>query len=91
LFVNRRYESSGGQALPAASVDFVGLARASGLQADSATTVREFREAFAGIRSRGPGVLVLDTAFDPDEPIPPYSQRPPEIRERFADWLRRHP
>jgi hypothetical protein len=25
------------------------------------------------------------------EPLPPYIQRSPEIRERFADGVRRHP
>jgi len=91
LFWNRRYESSGGQPLPPAWVDFAGLARASGLAAEVVATESEFRAAFSRIRAQGPGLLVVDTAFDPDEPIPPYSQRPPEIRERFAAWLRRHP
>lgn len=91
LFCNQRYESSGGQPLPPAPVDFVGLALASGLAAASVATAEEFSKAFARIRTEGAGLLVLDTAFDPAEPIPPYSQRPPEIRERFADWLRRHP
>lgn len=91
LFVNQRYESSGGQPLPPARIDFAGLARASGLAAEVVATEGEFRGAFPRIRERGPGLLVVDTAFDPAEPIPPYSQRPPEIRERFAAWLRRHP
>jgi phosphonopyruvate decarboxylase len=91
LFWNQRYESSGGQPLPPARVDFAGLARASGLAAEVVATEGEFRGAFPRIRERGPGLLVVDTAFDPAEPIPPYSQRPPEILERFAAWLRRHP
>lgn len=90
LFSNRCYESSGGQPLPSATVDFAALARASGLAAEIVPTAEEFRKAFARIREHGPGLLVLDTTFDPAESIPPYSQRPPEIRERFADWLRRH-
>jgi thiamine pyrophosphate-dependent acetolactate synthase large subunit-like protein len=91
LFRNQYYESSGGQPLPPVAADFVGLARASGLQAELVGTEREFREAFPRVRQGGAGLLVLDTAFDPSEPIPPYSQRPPEIRERFAARLRRHP
>ena len=31
----------------------------------------------------GPAVLVLPIAFDPAEEIPPYSERPEEIRARF--------
>jgi len=91
LFCNRRYESSGGQPIPPAPVDFAGLARASGLAAETVRTAEEFSEAFARLRAKGPGLLVLETAFDPAEPIPPYSQRPPEIRARFAEWLGRHP
>ncbi len=33
--------------------------------------------------ARKPALLVLDVAFDPNEPIPPYSERPDEIRARF--------
>ncbi len=91
LFCNQRYESSGGQPLPPAAVDFAELARASGLAAEVVAAEGEFREAFPRIRQRGAGLLVLETAFDPAEPIPPYRQRPPEIREQFANWLRRHP
>jgi hypothetical protein len=28
-------------------------------------------------------LLVVDVAFDPSEPIPPYSERPDDIRARF--------
>ena len=90
LFCNRRYESSGGQALPAAPVDYAGLARAGGIAAEAVQTVAEFREAFGRLRARGTGLLVLDTAFDPSESIPPYLQRPPEVREQLAAWVRRH-
>jgi len=39
---------------------------------------------FPGARAaRKPALLVLDVAFDPNEPIPPYSERPDEIRARF--------
>ena len=31
-----------------------------------------------------PALLALEVAFDPREPIPPYSERPDEIRVRFA-------
>ncbi len=91
LFCNQRYESSGGQPLPSAPVDYVGLARGSGLAAEIVTTEAELTRVFPRIRARGPGLLALGTAFDPAEPIPPYSQRPQEIRERFATWVRRHP
>ena len=34
--------------------------------------------------SQYPAVRVgVDVAFDPSEPIPPYSERPDEIRARF--------
>ncbi len=91
LFYNRRYESSGGQPLPPAAVDFAGLAGASGLCAEAVATVEAFRAGFARLRALGTGLLVLDTAFDPAEPIPPYRDRPPDVRAQFAEWLRRHP
>ena len=91
LFANRRYESSGGQPLPPAEVDFAGLAAASGLRGEAVATVEAFRAAFARMRAHGTGFLALDTAFDPAEPIPPYRDRPPDVRAQFADWLRRHP
>jgi hypothetical protein len=65
LWVNRHYESSGGQALPEAPVDWNGLGRAAG----------------------PPSLLVLDVAFDPTEQIPTYSERPEEIRARFASRM----
>ena len=34
--------------------------------------------------AREPALLVVDVAFDPREPIPPYSERPDEIRARFT-------
>ncbi len=91
LFVNRRYESSGGQPLPPVALDFAGVARASGLRAEAVATLEEFRAALARLRAQGPGLLVLDTAFDPAEPIPPYRDRPADVRVQFADWVRRHP
>jgi thiamine pyrophosphate-dependent acetolactate synthase large subunit-like protein len=85
LWVNGHYESSGGQALPAAPVDWVALARASGI--GHATAVDEpaaLAPALAAARGgEGPAVLVLPIAFDPTEEIPPYSERPEEIRARF--------
>jgi hypothetical protein len=40
--------------------------------------------ALAGARhAPGPAVLVLPIAFDAAEQIPPYSERPEEIRARF--------
>ena len=86
LWLNGHYESSGGQALPAAPVDWAALARASGI--GSVETVREpaaLAPALARARAtKGPAVLVLPIAFDPAEKIPPYSERPEEIRARFA-------
>jgi thiamine pyrophosphate-dependent acetolactate synthase large subunit-like protein len=85
LWVNGHYESSGGQALPAAPVDWVALARASGIR--RVTAVDEpvaLAPALAAARGeKEPAVLVLPIAFDPAEDIPPYSERPEEIRARF--------
>jgi thiamine pyrophosphate-dependent acetolactate synthase large subunit-like protein len=85
LWVNGHYESSGGQALPAAPVDWAALARASGIA--SAETVGEPAGLAPALgrarRAEGPAVLVLPIAFDPAERIPPYSERPEEIRARF--------
>jgi thiamine pyrophosphate-dependent acetolactate synthase large subunit-like protein len=85
LWVNGRYESSGGQALPAVSVDWGALARAAGIRhVAAAPDVPGLRENFARARSGGtPAVIVVEIAFDPAEPIPPYSERPDEIRARF--------
>jgi len=85
LWVNGRYESSGGQALPAAPVDWAALARAAGIH--HVENVRDgagLRATFPNARSAGePAVLVVEVAFDPAEAIPPYSERPDEIRARF--------
>jgi len=85
LWVNGHYESSGGQALPAASVDWESLARASGI--GHATTVGEpggLAAALAAARgATGPAFLALPIRFDAAEEIPPYSERPEEIRARF--------
>jgi len=85
LWVNRHYESSGGQALPAAPMDWGGLARGMGLtHVEPVADVAGLRAAFPRARAAGaPALLVLDVAFDPHEAIPPYSERPDEIRARF--------
>jgi len=85
LWVNGRYESSGGQALPAVAVDWAGLARAAGIgHVASASDVAGLRAAFPRARGAGaPAVIVVEVAFDPAEVIPPYSERPDEIRARF--------
>jgi thiamine pyrophosphate-dependent acetolactate synthase large subunit-like protein len=85
LWVNRHYESSGGQALPAAPVDWAALARASGIaQVETVDEPAAFPNAIARARrARGPALLVLPIAFDPAEEIPPYSERPEEIRTSF--------
>ena len=86
LWVNRHYESSGGQQLPAAPVDWVGLARGMGItHVEPVADVATLRAAYPRARdARMPAVLVLDVAFDPHEDIPPYSERPDEIRARFV-------
>lgn len=86
LFENRHYESSGGQALPPVSIDWVAAARAAGLahvaRVEDADTLQG---ALAQTRQGpGPTLLVLSTAFDPHEPVPPYSERPDEIRLNFT-------
>ena len=46
--------------------------------------VAGLRATFPNARSAGePAVLVVEVAFDPAEAIPPYSERPSEIRARF--------
>ena len=86
LWVNNHYESSGGQALPAAPVDWAALARASGIaQVDTVDEPTALAKALATARrAKGPALLVLPIAFDPAEEIPPYSERPEEIRARFV-------
>jgi thiamine pyrophosphate-dependent acetolactate synthase large subunit-like protein len=85
LWVNGHYESSGGQSLPAAPVDWPALARAAGIT--KVETVREPDALAAALdaarAAREPTVVVLPIAFDPAEEIPPYSERPEEITERF--------
>ena len=85
LWINGHYESSGGQSLPAAPVDWVALARASGItHATAVDAPAALARALAAARGAGPSVLVLPIAFDPAEEIPPYSERPEEIRARFV-------
>ena len=63
VLVNRVYETSGGQALPAAnSLDFAGLARAAGYQqAESFTDLGVLRERLPGILgSAGPALIALE-------------------------------
>lgn len=92
LWVNGRYESSGGQALPPVEVDWVALARAAGLgHVERVGDVAALRAALPRAMASGPALLALDVAFDPDEPIPPYSERPEEIRARFVDRLGQEP
>jgi phosphonopyruvate decarboxylase len=85
LWVNRHYESSGGQALPDVTVDWVGLGRASRIgYVEAVPDVPALQAALPRAPAAGgPALLVLDVAFDPHEEIPPYSERPEEIRARF--------
>jgi thiamine pyrophosphate-dependent acetolactate synthase large subunit-like protein len=71
--------------LPAASVDWVALARAAGIRhVASVGDVAGLREAFVRAHEAGaPALIVVEVAFDPAEAIPPYSERPDEIRARF--------
>ena len=89
VFRNGHYESSGGQELPAVAVDFAAVGRATGFaRVEDVATADGFPAAFARARlAGGPALLVLATAFDPAEPIPPYSERPDEIRLNFARAL----
>jgi thiamine pyrophosphate-dependent acetolactate synthase large subunit-like protein len=88
VFVNHHYESSGGQRLPAVDVDFVAVARATGLAtAEHVAAVAELAGALARGAAAGPALLVLPTAYDPAEPIPPYSERPDAVRLGFRRAL----
>jgi thiamine pyrophosphate-dependent acetolactate synthase large subunit-like protein len=88
LFDNRHYESSGGQQLPRVEVDFVAVARGARLAiAERLPDVVALAPALARARGAGPALYLLPTVFDPDEPIPPYSERPDEIRLNFARRL----
>jgi len=85
LWVNGHYESSGGQSLPPAPVDWPALARAAGIaRVETVTAPGALAAALDAARAAGaPAVLVLPIAFDPAEEIPPYSERPAEITGRF--------
>jgi phosphonopyruvate decarboxylase len=91
VFENGAYESSGGQALPPVVVDFAAVARATGFAhaervgaaADLAAALERSR------RASGPALLVLPTIHDQAEAIPPYSERPDEIRLKFGRALER--
>lgn len=88
VFDNRHYESSGGQRLPAVAVDFPAVARAAGLAiAERLGDVTELAGALGRTRGAGPALYVLPTRYDPGEPIPPYSERPDEIRLNFRRAL----
>jgi thiamine pyrophosphate-dependent acetolactate synthase large subunit-like protein len=89
LFRNRHYESSGGQDLPPVDVDFAAVARASRFAlAEDVSDAGAFTAALARARAAaGPALLAVATAFDPAESIPPYSERPDEIRLNFARAL----
>ena len=85
LWANGHYESSGGQALPAAPVDWPALARAAGIaRVETVTGPGTLAGALDAARAaREPALLVLPIAFDPAEEIPPYSERPEEITAHF--------
>ena len=85
VFENGAYESSGGQRLPPVAVDFVAVARATAWShAQSVARAEDLAGALERCRrAAGPGLLALPTIYDPAEPIPPYSERPDEIRANF--------
>jgi len=85
LWANGHYESSGGQPLPDAPVDWPALAGAAGIaQVARVGDPVGLAAALGRARAaRAPSLLVLDVRFDPAEEIPPYSERPEEIRARF--------
>ena len=67
-------------------MDWAALARAAGIapRGDGGGRRAGSREAFDARAGGGePALLVLAIAFDPAEAIPPYSERPDEIRARF--------
>ena len=87
LFDNRHYESSGGQDLPKVEVDLVAIARAARIPvAERLENATALAPALA--RTARPSFYVLPTRYDPHEPIPPYSERPDEIRLEFERRLR---
>lgn len=79
---------SRGQRLPAVEVDFTAAARAARLAiAERLADLNALRGAFDRARGSGPALYVLPTLYDPREPIPPYSERPEEIRLNFRQAL----
>jgi thiamine pyrophosphate-dependent acetolactate synthase large subunit-like protein len=88
VFENRHYESSGGQRLPDLAVDFAAVARAAGFpRAARLSDPPALRAALA--EAGGPALFALPTRYDPHEAIPPYSERPDEVRLNFLRALRR--
>lgn len=88
VFVNHHYESSGGQALPAVEADFAAVARAARLRtAETLVAAGDLAAALVRGAVAGPALFVLPTVYDPAEPIPPYSERPDEIRVNFRRAL----
>ena len=88
VFVNHHYESSGGQRLPAVPADFAAVARGAGLPtAEKIDAAGDLAAALARCAPGGPALLVLPTAYDPAEMVPPYSERPDEIRLSFRRAL----
>lgn len=45
--------------------------------------------ALTRLRGAGPAFYLLPTLFDPNEPLPPYFERPDEIRLNFRRRLAR--
>lgn len=85
LFDNGHYESSGGQDLPKLQLDFVAVARAARVPiAERVAEDAALGSALARARDAGPAFYLLPTAYDPNEAIPPYTERPDEIRLNFA-------
>lgn len=87
VFVNHHYESSGGQRLPAVRADFAAVGRAAGLPTAERVAGAGDLPAALARAAAGPALLVLPTVYDHDEAVPPYSERPEEIRVNFSRAL----
>jgi thiamine pyrophosphate-dependent acetolactate synthase large subunit-like protein len=94
IFNNDVYEASGGQPLPAAPVDYPGLARSCGLEArPMIETEAALRAELArSLRGGATTFLCVRTPYDPSEAIPPYiTSDPLRVRDDFVRWIASRP
>jgi len=82
---NGVHAASGGQPLTSASVDLVALARSVGIpRAERVDTPKRLKSAVAdALTAKGPTVLGLVTAPDPDGVAPPEPFVPVVVKDRF--------